>query len=76
MIVTCGGFPTAGMSQPCGKQWHLIIFDTDDEEDSRFIVLYEYFQWYKDDNGNVMSGKATLNLQLMHFLPQSRPTRI
>ena len=39
MIVTCGGFPTAGMSQPCGKQWHLIIFDTDDEGDNRFIVL-------------------------------------
>ena len=39
MIVTCGGFPRAGMSQPCGKQWHLIIFDTDDDGDNRFIVL-------------------------------------
>ena len=33
----CGGFPTAGMSQSCGKQWHLIIFD--DEGDNHFILL-------------------------------------
>ena len=38
-IVTCGGFPTAGMSQSCGKQWHLIIFDTEDEGDNYLIVL-------------------------------------
>ena len=74
MIVTCGGFPTAGMSQPCGKQWHLIIFDTDDEEDSRFIVLYEYFQWYKDDN--VMWGRVTLNLPTCTFYPWTQPTRL
>ena len=38
----------------------------------------EYFQWYKDDNGNVMSGKATLNLQTHAlFTPESTsPTRL
>ena len=33
----CGGFPTAGMSQSCGKQWHLIIFE--DEGDNHFSQI-------------------------------------